>query len=555
MRKTTIIISSCIVLLLLSYTGYRGYKVWKQEHWLTMAKGFAAKADARNEVLCLRQVLGLNSQNLEACHLMAELADAARSQDALIWRQRLVDLNPNSLADRLALAQTALSFSAFAIASNALAGVDDLGQKTAVYQNAAGLLAAGAGQTSAAETHFAEAIRLDVGNPIPQLNLAALQLHSSNALDVAEARINLKRISLNSTNLTIRNQAKRELLTDALHNDDYGTAEALAKELAQATNAVFADRLLRLEVLQQAKSPEFPSALSIYQHEAAATPAKLSNMALWLMQKKSPAESLAWLQSLPGPTQTNQPAATLIAQCQIHLGQWHRLQTSIQNQNWTELEFVRHAFLARALHGQELQQAATSEWSVALNLASDQKGALISLFRLSAEWQWRSEAEELLWILVNRYPEERWAAPVLMQTLMNGGRTRPLMQLFGVLSRRTPTDLEMKNNLAFTALLLGANELNPYALAQAAYAGTPKNPSFAATYAYSLYLQKKNAEALKVMQQLAAQDLANPAIAGYYGLILKATGNAEKARSYLNLALKVRLLPEEQTLFQQALMN
>ena len=245
----------------------------------------------------------------------------------------------------------------------------------------------------------------------------------------------------------------------------------------------------------------------------------------------------------------------MIAQCQIHLGQWHRLQTSIQNQNWTELEFVRHAFLARALHGQELQQAATSEWSVALNLASDQKGALISLFRLSAEWQWRSEAEELLWILVNRYPEERWAAPVLMQTLMNGGRTRPLMQLFGVLSRRTPTDLEMKNNLAFTALLLGANELNPYALAQAAYAGTPKNPSFAATYAYSLYLQKKNAEALKVMQQLAAQDLANPAIAGYYGLILKATGNAEKARSYLNLALKVRLLPEEQTLFQQALMN
>ena len=143
MRKTTIIISSCIVLLLLGYTGYRGYKVWKQEHWLTMAKGFAAKADARNEVLCLRQVLGLNSQNLEACHLMAELADAARSQDALIWRQRLVDLNPNSLADRLALAQTALSFSAFAIASNALAGVDDLGQKTAVYQNAAGLLAPG----------------------------------------------------------------------------------------------------------------------------------------------------------------------------------------------------------------------------------------------------------------------------------------------------------------------------------------------------------------------------------------------------------------------------
>jgi hypothetical protein len=180
---------------------------------------------------------------------------------------------------------------------------------------------------------------------------------------------------------------------------------------------------------------------------------------------------------------------------------------------------------------------------------------LISLFRLAAEWQWRSEAEELLWILVNRYPEERWAAPVLTQTLMNGGRTRPLMQLFSLLSRRMPTDLEMKNNLAFTALLLEANELNPHDLAKEVHAKMPQNPSFTSTYAYSLYVQKKYAEALKVMQQLALQDLANPSIAGYYGLILKATGNAEKAKAYLNLTTKTKLLPEEQALFQQALKN
>ncbi len=553
MRKTIIIISSCIVTLLLGYTGYRGYKVWKQDHWLTMAKGFAAQSDSRNEILCLRQALNLNPQNLEACRMMADLADSLRSEGALVWRQRLVDLNPNSLADRLALAQTAISFKDLTVASNALAGVDDAGKKTAVYQNAAGILASGVGQLAEAETHFAEAIKLDAGNPIPQLNLAALQLHNSNSLDVAEARINLKRISLNSTNLAIGSQAKRELIIDALRLNDFSTAAELTAQLAQLTNAVFVDRLLHLEVLQQAKSPDYKSTLATYRREAATDPAKLANMTVWLMRKTSPSETLAWLQSLPMQTQTNQPAAMLVAQCRLQLRNWHDLQASLQNQNWNELEFLRHALLARALRGLELKEASAAEWVVALNFSSDQKGALISLFRLAGEWQWNSEAEQILWILVNRYPEERWAAPLLTQALMAGGRTRPLMQLFGIMSKRTPADLEMKNNVAFTALLLGASELNPYDLAKEAYVKDPQNASFASTYAYSLYLQGKFTEALKVMQQLAPKDLATPAIAGYYGIVLKATGAGEKAKSYLNLAVKATLLPEEQALFQQAL--
>jgi Flp pilus assembly protein TadD len=160
-----------------------------------------------------------------------------------------------------------------------------------------------------------------------------------------------------------------------------------------------------------------------------------------------------------------------------------------------------------------------------------------------------------LWVVVNRYPEEQWAPPALTQALMAGGRTRPLMQLFSVLSRRSPDDLEIKNNLAFTAMLLGAEEMNPYGLAQEVYAKDAKIPSYASTYAFSLYLQKKYPEALQVMQKLTAKDLENPSIAGYYGLILKATGNGEKAKAYLRLTANTKLLPEEQVLFQQAMGN
>ncbi len=555
MRKITIVISILIVLLLVGFTGWRGYKVWKQDHWLKLAHEFAAKGDGRNEILCLRQALALNSQSAEACRLMADLADATHSDAALVWRQRLVDLNPNSLGDRLALMQTAMNFGDFAVASNALAGVTAADQKTAIFQTAAGLLAAGAGQTPSAKAHFSEAIKLDPGNFIPQLNLAALQLRGTSALEAAAARDVLNRISLTATNPTVRHQAKRELIADAIRFDDFSTAEALTKDLAAPTNAFFPDRLLRLDVLLKDKNPELNTTLAACERDAADNPSKLAGMAVWLMKNLSPGQTLVWLQMLPNPVRTNQPAAPLIAECQLRMGDWKNLQANIQGQNWNDLEFVRHAFLARALRGQDLQEASAGEWVVALNIANDQKGALISLSRMAAAWQWHSETEALLWLVVNRYPEERWAPPVLMQSLIGGGRTRPLLQLFSLLSRRNPADLEMKNNLAFAALLLGAEELKPHELAKEVYTQSPQSAAFAATYAYSLYLQKQYADALKVMQTLAAKDLDNPAVAGYYGLVLKATGSAEKAKVYLRLALKIKLLPEEQALFQQALIN
>jgi hypothetical protein len=46
--------------------------------------------------------------------------------------------------------------------------------------------------------------------------------------------------------------------------------------------------------------------------------------------------------------------------------------------------------------------------------------------------------------------------------------------------------------------------------------------------------------------------LQHPAIAGYYALVLKATGDKQKAKTYLDCADKGVLLPEEKKLFEQA---
>jgi hypothetical protein len=278
---------------------------------------------------------------------------------------------------------------------------------------------------------------------------------------------------------------------------------------------------------------------------------------MWQMAKTSPAETLSWLQSLPPSVQTIQSVLLLAAECYTMKQDWKGLQTSLSQQHWAELEFIRHAFKTRALRGLDLSGAAKAEWELALKAANNQRGnldrgKLTMLLRLAAQWNWQSEVEEILWTIVNRYPAEQWAIRALSQAMFAGGRTRPLMMLYSQELKRSPSDLSMKNNLAMTALLLDAQELKPHDLAREVYQKAPTNSAYASTYAFSLHVQKKDAEAFKVMQQLPPKALEEPSIAGYYGLILKATGNPAKAKVYLDWASKAKMLPEEKKLFDRA---
>ena len=532
------------------YAGYRAYLSVRQAHLIKQAQHYLTQSDARKALLCLQRVLRSNPRNVEACRLMAGLSEAERSPGALVWRSRVVELNPRSLDDRLALVQSAMMFRDYMDATNALEGVDPAGRKTAAYHNIAGAVAAAANQRAEAEAHFLEAARLEPTNPVPQLNLAVVRLHGTNASAMAEARAALTRIS--SSSPALRCQALRELVVDAIGSRQTNAALALSRDLVQQTNSAFSDRLLRLDVLKGSQNAEFKPALAAFQREAGTNTAKIYELSMWQMTRIGSKDTLVWLQSLPRNLQTNQPVALLTAECYTMLRDWRGLNSTLTNQNWGELEFVRHAFQTRALRGQDLTAAAKAEWEQALKTANGQKASLVMLLRLAAQWGWQSDAEELLWTIVNQYPGEQWAFRALGQALFAGGRTRPLMMLYSQQVKRSPSDLGARNNLAMTALLLDAQELKPHELAREVYGKAPTNAAFISTYAFSLHLQKKDAEALKVIEQLKPQELQDPSIAGYYGLILKATGNGAKAKTYLELASKGKLLPEEQKLFDRA---
>jgi hypothetical protein len=291
--------------------------------------------------------------------------------------------------------------------------------------------------------------------------------------------------------------------------------------------------------------------VATFERDAGTNSITIFELAKWQMMNVSSRDALTWMNTLPLSLQTNQPVALLKAQCYDVVRDWAGLQKSLKGQNWAELECLRLAFNARALRGQDLAEASATEWTLAKNAANEQR-TLSMLLELATQWRWPSEGEDILWMLVNRYPGDNRAFQSLSTVLFREGRTRPLMHLYSQQLKRTPSDFSIKNNLAMIALLLEARELKPHDLAHEVYESAPTNASYASTYAFSLHVQKRDAEALKIMQRLDAKDLDKPSIAGYYGIILKASGDPEKAKVYLNWASRAQMLPEEKKLFDRA---
>jgi Flp pilus assembly protein TadD len=549
MRKIFVVILGCTFLLLIGYAGYLSYSKAKESRLMAMSRSFMNQGEWRKARLDLSEVLHIDPRNVEATRMMADLASRDPVPGELSWRKRVVELDPGSAKDLTALAMAAVKAGDLALATNSLAQVVAADQKNAEYQNAVGVVAIAEHEPALAEASFQAATTLDPTNEVPRLNLAVLRLHSTNQISVAQARQELTSLA-DGPDRNFHCQALRELIADAFVHERFNSAFDLSRRLLAEPDARFSDRILQLSILQQIRSPELPSALAATQAAAGQDTARINELAQWEMKNRSPQETLGWINRLPGAIQTNQPVAMLAAECRLVQRDWPGLDESLRTQNWGALEFVRHAMRARALFGEQQIAGKTAEWDEARQTAGTGIKNLTVLLELSTQWNWPVEKTDLLSSILKHHPEAKWAVPLLVNELAASGRTRALMTLFQQQVDQDPSDLQAKNNLAMTALLLNAVELRPFELARQVYEMEPTNISYASTYAFSLYQQKKWAEALNAFAPFDSKTLANPEVAGYYGLALQANGHPRQAKEYLDRAAhSQRLLPEERNLF------
>jgi tetratricopeptide (TPR) repeat protein len=547
-------IGAVVAIVLLAAAGWLGkstYRHFKEKRSQAQAQAFMAKGDYRNALLSARQTLLLDSTNVEACRVMAGLADISRSPATLDWWQKIVEMEP-TIGNKLSLASASLRYQSppFPLANQIFDELPGATTNLTAYHMVAAEFALGMKHLAEAEAHFEQAARLDPTNKIFKLNLAVMRLNSTNPATAETARSTLKQFQ---SDKDLGAMALRSLIADRVLHSDLPGARDYSTQLLAGAQANLGDRLQYLGILRQMISPELPVQLDFVQRQSATNALAALETASWMDDNGLSADAVRWLTNLPAGFQAQPPVRLALVNCYLAETNWFALRDFVSRGDWGEMDFLRMAFFSRAWAGMGEALAADSDWRVAVNETDDRFGALNALLELAGRWELKSAQEDLLWRIIKKFPLERWAWHELEDAYFMAGDTVKLNRLYSMALVTSPNDLGIKNNLAATSLLLKTNLAEAFALAKEIYAQKPDDPIIVSTYAYSLHLQGRTREGVAALEQLKGLALEQPSVALYYGVLLAGMGEKEKASHFLALAEKSgQLLPEEKQLLSNA---
>jgi tetratricopeptide (TPR) repeat protein len=241
-----------------------------------------------------------------------------------------------------------------------------------------------------------------------------------------------------------------------------------------------------------------------------------------------------------------------MAEAYAKVNDWSALERLTANSNWHRFDFLRRAYLSRALRAENKPVATEREWAGAVKSASAQSQSLLLLTRIVFEWGWKNKSVDLLWHLA-KYPEVQFEAlHTLYLQYTKAGDTQGLYRVLSRLADIDPGDLKVQNNLTQVSLLLNVDLERARKRASDLYRKHPSNAAYVSTYAFSLYAKGDIKGALRVMSTLREDQLQEPSLAAYYGFILAVAGEKGKARKYVEIGKTAHLLPEEKQLIDRA---
>ena len=538
-----------ILLIAVFWGGHSAYARWQERRLIRKAIFAIEHGDEHTASLAARNVLELRPSSASAARIMAQLTEKAGDRIALDWRRKVVQLEPQSTDDALAWARCALQFNDIATAERALAKVHEKGQATAAYHAVCALLAQARHEEQKADSEWTEAVRLAPDEKTYQLRLGILRAHARDADRHASGEMMLRGLRDDPKQ---RAAATRALIIEGVaHRENGQELLALARELQSYPEAIFSDRLLFLDLLHQSQDAQFSAYLTELEKNTTAKALDLAALLLWMSRNNLDLLALDFVRGLPPDLLEKWPVPIAVVDTYARLKDWHGLEGFVKNANWRQFDFLRHAYLARALRAQHKPAAAEHEWAAATRGASGQSDAILSLVRAASEWRWDSETVDLLWTLAKFPEKQREALQTLCGFYAKRGDTQGLHRVLVRLAASDPSNLDVQNNLAQISLLLKTNPKESRRLAADVYRKMPENAAYATTYAYSLLTEGDVKGAVKIMSSLTEEQLRDPAISAYYGICL-ASARDERASSYLEIGQKATLLPEEKALIEKA---
>jgi Uncharacterized enzyme of heme biosynthesis len=526
--------------------GWPAYKNWRGEKLARMTRQFMESGDYDNALLTARQALRDNQRSLVHWRLATEAAKAKQSGEAIYYQQNVARLD-KTLASRIELIRLALQHGVTRSALDAIENAQAEAKDSPEFHELAARTYLGVGRTVKAKMHLYSLIDLQPDNHTARLDLAELELAEDSEGRNTELRERIDRLS-EIPELRVR--ALSLLLRDAISAKSAERALAYAERLSKNDDLNGEQKVLVLAGLAHGDESRAEEYRKTLQTEFAEDPASVVALAEYLRESGSPMETRKWFDSLPRETRENPSVQEAIAASFLEWREWARLDQTLAAGPWNEREFMRQAFIAYSARKTSRFADAGNAWRLAVIQAGDSPRKISELLTLVARWGWQTEQYDLVWKLFALMPRNESISRQLIAWEHHHGRTANLNRIYARLVEFSPEDAMMKNNFAYTSLLLNANLSKAYEYARENFRAEPENPFFVTTQALALYKQDKPKEALALLETLRPAALASPERQMYRALFRAKSGDAAGAADLLSGFRAAKFLPEERRLVE-----
>ena len=529
--------------------GHRSFRNWQQRRLVAQANAFVNEGDYKHASLNARRLLQINPESVEACRIMARLAEKAGLRSAIEWRRRVMELGAAAPGDLLALARDGVRFDERAITELAISRLPESAKTTAEYHALLADIAFAKRDGVEMERQLSEAHRIEPANKDYTLRLAALRLGSNDYAMSVRGKETLVELQ---SEPALRRDATRYLAEDALRHFDFKEALRLARQLDGFPEKNFTDRLVLLAAMRAASDPGFQSLLEELQTVAADDPERAAALMTWMNIHQMSTLTIAWSAKLSPSVIGSKLVPIALSDAFVAVRDWSGLQRLVKSGNWGAVDFIRNALSARALRELGNEPDSAAQWNEAVKKVTASPPYILMLAETVEKWGWRNEAIDLLWLAAKDPLKGDDALVTLYRYFAQKGETQNLYRVMLHRSELHPDDRNIQNNIAQLSLLLNLNMDRGQKIARELFEKEPANAAYVSTYAFALYSQGDFKGAVKVLGALTDAQLHQPDIAAYYGIILAAAGDQARAGEFLDLGEKATLLPEEKALLEKA---
>ncbi len=559
-RKRRWIIAMCVIIVLGGIIVFNarnishGIKGWQAERAAKQSEQFLAAKDYKNAQAKLQDALALSPQNLAAMQAAGRfLTTVGNHRDAIAFWKQIEEKGPLSQADQRQYATSILATGDLLSAKNRLklAWPSDQPGTPEDWMLALGLALQNRDQAEA--TNLAEKLMAaETATPDQRLKAATLMTSSPDA--------DKRRIAWNS--IEKLSQQKDETALEALVTlarraaAAHSTATPMEKtsspkEVADAIDAnpkAAAKHLLFAMDLRLIAEPLRKAELiAAAEGKFTKTDDDIESLTAWLYGK---GEFRKVLEHLPADVATHRRSLFLQRlDAMASMGMWAEVADEITSANFSLDKLTAEMFLARCAKELGQQAGSDNHWQSALDAANGNAQQLVQVAEYAEKAGNIAIAKAGYQAATEARGDFLGAYQRLLAIGQAQGNTGELNTTLRRMAAQWPDEAAVKNDLAYTNLLLGKDVEESTRTAEALYAKEPASLPHRITLSLAKLKAGNPAEALSLLENLTGDfGSLEGRKRAVHAAALWANDRQEDARATLKEVKPEQLLPEEREL-------